>query len=246
MREPRLWVDQPLTPGGRINLDSGAARYLLQVLRLRTGSLVLAFNDQGAEHAALLSMAGRDGAYLDIQELRRWEVLPKLELHLLLGISKGERMDFSLQKAVELGVTRISPLLTRRNVVELRGERLERRLQHWRQILAAAAAQCGRCRLPALDAPHALEQALDGAQGDLDILLYHRGTASLPELAPPRRSIRLLIGPEGGMEPEEVSLAQRRGFIPVRLGPRILRTETAPLAALAAIQALWGDFRPDD
>jgi len=152
-------------------------------------------------------------------------------------------MDFAIRKAVELGVTGITPLFTARSVVRLQGERLQRRIDHWRGLVVSACEQSGRCRLPQLAPPHPLQESLQGADGDLRLVLHHRGEGGLEQLGPPQRGIDLLIGPEGGLEAVEIGLAREQGFIPVRLGPRIMRTETAPLAALAAIQMLWGDFR---
>lgn len=243
MREPRVYTDQLLTMGTRVCLESGPSRHLSQVLRLRPGAPCILFNGDGHEYLARLEVLGPDQAHVRLEALLGSEPPPALELHLLLGISKGERMDLAMQKAVELGVTRISPVNTQRSLVQLRGERLERRLDHWRGILVAACEQSGRCRLPYLDAPTALVPALTSLTPDLRLVLHHRGSASFQQVPAPQRGVALLIGPEGGLQETEIQRAEAQGFIRLRLGPRILRTETAPLAALAAIQTLWGDFR---
>jgi len=246
MREPRVYTDQPLAVGVTINLEPTATRHLLRVLRLRPGAPLRLFNGEGSEYQGRLTESRLEAAptaRVTPIALLHQEPQAAFELHLLLGVSRGERMDFALQKAVELGVTRFSPLLSRRSVVQLKGERLERRHQHWQQLVVAACEQSGRCRLPRLDPPQPLAVALEAAEGDQCLVLYHRGTTALGEIPPPARGITLLVGPEGGLEEGEIRQAQVQGFIPLRLGPRILRTETAPLAALAAIQALWGDFR---
>jgi 16S rRNA (uracil1498-N3)-methyltransferase len=243
MREPRIHTNQPLQPGDTVDLEPAAGRHLTQVLRLRPGAPLLLFNGDGNEFRARLQTAANGGAQAAVEQLERYEEEPPLGLHLCIGVSKGERMDFALQKAVELGATRISPMFTKRSVVRLQGERLQRRLTHWRKILVSACEQSGRCRLPQLDVPGDPEDPTGDTHNDLRLVLYHRAGTTLERLSAPQSGVQLMIGPEGGLEQEEVQQAQSLGFVPVRLGPRILRTETAPLAALAAIQMLWGDFR---
>jgi 16S rRNA (uracil1498-N3)-methyltransferase len=151
-------------------------------------------------------------------------------------------MDFVLQKAVELGVTQVRPLFTERTQVRLQGERLNRRMDHWRQVVIAACEQSGRTRLPSLETAARLDTDVLGVDADLRLLLAPEADLNLDQLAAPRRRVELLVGPEGGLTASEVRLAEAKGFTPIRLGPRVLRTETAPLAAIAAIQTLWGDF----
>ena len=204
------------------------------------------FNGYGGEYLGRLQAVDKQGIEVQIGKLIIEEPPSRLELNLLLGISKGERMDFAIQKAVELGVTHILPMFTARSVVRLRGERLERRRAHWRKIIIAACEQSGRCRLPRLEHAMPLAPALDQVTADLRLLLHHKGAGGLDVLPSPQQGIALVVGPEGGLELGEIHLASGNGFLPVRLGPRIMRTETAPLAALAAIQTLWGDFRTND
>jgi 16S rRNA (uracil1498-N3)-methyltransferase len=241
MREPRVFTAQALHLGSRVTLAPRCSRYLIQVLRLRRGDPLRVFGD-GRDYRARLLGAERGEAVVLLEVLLHEEPPTPLDLHLILGISKGERMDFAVQKAVELGVTRLTPLLAQRSVVQLVGERLSRRLGHWEQVMIGACEQSGRCRLPRLDNPLSLDAALSQAAGDLRLVLYHRGGTTLGGVAPPTQGVVLLIGPEGGLEEGEIHLAEGAGFLPLRLGPRVLRTETAPLAAIAAIQALWGDF----
>lgn len=244
MRLTRVHTDQPLTPGSRVILEPGPSRHLSQVLRLGPGAACTLFNGDGHAYLARLETVEGDRVSARLESLTTREPPPALELHLLLGISKGERMDLALQKAVELGVTRITPINAQRSLIHLRGARLERRLAHWRGILVAACEQSGRCRLPGLDTPMELGHALAAGAPttDLNLVLDPQATLSLRQLPPPRCGVAFLIGPEGGLEDAEIRLAESRGFRGLRLGPRILRTETAPLAALAAAQALWGDF----
>lgn len=176
------------------------------------------------------------------QVIVRQAVEPEASLCILLGIgiSRGERMNFAIQKSVELGVSEITPLDTARNVVQLDADRREKRLAHWQRILLSACEQSGRSRLPVLHPPTRLTDWLVSHRGGL--MLDHRAPAGLCDLPPPKEALPLLVGPEGGFEAPEQDQAAAAGFTAVRLGPRVMRTETAPLAALAAIQVLWGDF----
>ncbi len=242
MRRPRLFSLQPLQTGAEVALDAQASRHLLATLRLGEGAEILLFDGSGREYQATLHPGGRREARARVGDLLREEAPPALHLHLGIGISRGERMDYALQKAVELGVGEISPLLTERTLVQLRGSRRDSRMAHWQGVIRHACEQCGRARLPTLHPPRPLAAWLAEQQGP-GILLDHRAERSLPQLAPPDGGLALLVGPEGGLAPAEREAAVAAGLQPVRLGPRILRTETAPLAALAAIQTLWGDFR---
>jgi 16S rRNA (uracil1498-N3)-methyltransferase len=240
---PRVHTVQPLAPDQEATLEPGPSRHLLRVLRLRPGARLELFDGAGAEYAAELLPASAAAARVRVLEQTRREPPPPLTLTLLLGVSKGERMDFALQKAVELGVTELRPLFAGRSVVQLDGERLQRRLEHWRAVVLAACEQSGRCRLPELFPAVPLREALGASAADLRLVLDPQATTPLPRLPPPRHGVALLVGPEGGLEAAELAQARAQGFQPARLGPRVLRTETAPLAALAAIQTLWGDFR---
>ena len=242
MRTTRVYADLPLDLAEQVTLPAGPARHLTQVLRLAAGDPVTLFNGDGYDYPARLLATDRHGATVLIKERSGPEPIASLEIHLGLGISKGERMDYALQKAVELGVASLTPLFTERCQVRLDGERLERRLEHWRGIIVSACEQSGRRRLPTLASAVPLEPWLS-RQGGTRLLLDPDARLALPELDAPTDATTLLVGPEGGLSQQERGQAERRGFQSVRLGPRILRTETAPLAAIAAIQALWGDFR---
>jgi 16S rRNA (uracil1498-N3)-methyltransferase len=243
MRENRLYTDQALSVGAQIELEQRPAKHAAQVLRLAAGDPVTVFNGDGYDYRARIEHCTRQSVRVQLLSASEPEPLPALSITLALGVSRGERMDLALQKAVELGVSAIQPLFSTRTVVRLSGDRLAKRAQHWQGVVIAACEQSGRRRCPALASPLALLDWLGEAQTG-GVLLHHAAERSLPELPAPDAQLSLLIGPEGGLAPEEREYAQMRGFIPVRLGPRILRTETAPLAAIAAIQALWGDFRP--
>jgi len=240
MRAPRVFVDQPLAPG-ELELPAQASAHLVQVLRLRAGDPLVVFDGGGRDYPAELLRAARGAARVRIDAPGPSEAAPPLALHLGLGISKGERMDFALQKAVELGVTQLTPLLTARTVVRLAGERLERRTHHWRGLIIAACEQSGRRRLPVLDPATELDAWLRQPHPQ-PLLLDPCGAGPLTAIPTPRGAVTLLVGPEGGLNQGERAAAAAAGFVGVRLGPRILRTETAPLAALAVLQALWGDL----
>lgn len=242
MRVPRLFSDQPLIAGELVEFDARASRHLFQVLRLRPGDPLLVFNGDGQDWYATLEAATRNRATARMGRPARDEPELKLRVHLLLGISKGERMDYAIQKAVELGVDRITPVRTQRMIVKLDRARLAKRKLHWQGIVISACEQSGRSRLPALADPLDLNRALQNPP-HTGILLDLSAEHSLLELEAARYRVTLLIGPEGGLTVQERAAAVARGYHPIRLGPRVLRTETAPLAALAALQILWGDFR---
>ena len=242
MHLPRVLVELPLSEGKCVTLPPGPSRHLIQVLRLRAGDSLILFNGDGRDFPGRLLIPAKDAARVQIGPPTGIEPSTRLAIHLGIGISRGERMDLVVQKAVELGAARISPLFTKRSLVRLDGERLHKRLRHWRGVLVAACEQSGRRRVPELAASTTLEHWL-AQRHPCPLLLDHRSATVLHALSAPTGALTLLAGPEGGLAPEERILAEQAGFTSVRLGPRILRTETAPLAALAAIQALWGDFR---
>jgi len=239
---PRLYCDLPLSPGAEIVLPEAAARHAVTVLRLQPGDTLCLFNGEGGEYRASLIAVNKHAARVRVTEFRAIERESPLALTLALGISAGERMDYSLQKATELGVTAIQPLATERSVVKLAAERADKRLRHWQNVVIAACEQCGRNRVPVITPV----QTLFGYLAQVD-----RGARLLilsPDAAAPLKTVArsaaavLLIGAEGGFSQAEQEAAQASGFELVNLGPRILRTETAPVAALAALQTLWGDL----
>ncbi|MBV5310585.1 16S rRNA (uracil(1498)-N(3))-methyltransferase [Chromatium okenii] len=242
MRHTRIFVDLPLAVGDAVTLPPGATRHVTQVLRLAADAPLILFNGDGCDYPARLLTSHRATATALIQDVTAPEPPMPLAIHLALGVSKGERMEYALQKAVELGVSRLTPLFTERSQVRLEGERLARRLEHWRGVVIGACEQSGRRRLPLLDPALALESWLaEWTAGG--VLLDPEAAQALINLPAPNGEITLLIGPEGGLSASERQQVKKQGFQGVRLGSRILRTETAPLAAIAVIQALWGDFK---
>jgi 16S rRNA (uracil1498-N3)-methyltransferase len=239
-RVPRFYVPATLLPGTEIDLPEGAARHCA-VLRLRRGDAVVVFDGKGGEFAAELTLASHDKARTRVISRRAVERESPLAIELAQCVSGGDRMDVALQKSTELGVSRIVPIASERSIVKLSRDRADRRAAHWRNVVIAACEQCGRNRVPEVAAITDLEAFLAEPGGDaVRLLLAPEADRDLKGLDPPR-SVTLLVGPEGGLAPEERRRAESRGFLPVRFGPRVLRTETAPLAVIAAMQTLWGD-----
>lgn len=243
MRHPRIYTEQLLQLNQTVTLESSVAHHLYTVLRLKTGYHIRLFNGQPQEYTGKIVHISSQSTTVELIAISYIEPEPTVDLHLILGLSKGERMDVALQKATEMGVTHISPLLAARSVIKLEATRRFIRYQHWQQIIIAACEQSGRCRIPKLDVPQIFTVCLEkSVHNDRRLMLHPLGTATLNTIAPPTSGISLLIGPEGGFTELELQQAQSNGFILLRLGPRILRAETAPLAAIAAIQTIWGDF----
>lgn len=248
MRTTRVFVDLSLTAEQELLLPAAPSTHLLRALRLRPGAALTLFNGRGGEYSAELIGADKAGARLRVGVHAAIERESPLQLTLLQGVARSERMDFIVQKATELGVQRIVPLSCEFSVVRLGAPALGRRLEHWRAVAIAACEQSGRNRLPTVDSISDLADACAMAaaakdSGDaLHLMLVPQAPEALAALAAGMRSATLLVGPEGGLSGREQLLAQRSGFRACRLGPRIMRTETAPLAALAALQALAGDL----
>ena len=244
MRSTRLYLDCPLLPDTEVELDERGAHHVARVLRMKPGASLQLFDGHGQKAMARLTKVEKRRVCAHIASRLDRAVESPLQLVLGQGISRGERMDFTLQKSVELGVQCIVPLWTEHSQVQLDTPRLARRMEHWHGIIISACEQSGRNVLPKLAPPLSLaEWVSERAGDDLGLLLDPLQSASLAELSPPAGAVRLLIGPEGGLSDRETGQARESGFVGVRLGPRILRTETAALAALAALQGLWGDFR---
>jgi 16S rRNA (uracil1498-N3)-methyltransferase len=238
-RVNRLFVDTELRPQASLELPEAAAHHAARVLRLRAGESVVLFDGRGGEYDAQLAMPGRGRVLAETGERRDVERESPLAVTLVQAISTSDRMDFTVQKAVELGVAAIHPVFSARSVVRLSGEREAKKLAHWRRIAIAACEQCGRNRIPEICEPVALDRYRAPAAAAM-VLLSPAGTGRLADSA--RSPLLLAAGPEAGFSMEEEQWLQRAGFVAARLGPRILRTETAALAALAALNALAGDF----
>ncbi len=241
MRVSRLYVPLPLALNQLVELDDDSGHYVRTVLRLKKDDAIILFNGKGGEYICELGEVSRKTVLVAVKSWNDRSVESPLQVTLGLGISRGDRMDLSVQKAVELGANRITPLVTERCVVQFKGEKKPQRLQHWQKIVQHAAEQSGRTVLPELTGIEDLQSWAANQQG-LKVFLDPYAECSLAELQPDDLKVTLLSGPEGGFADQERSVAKAAGFIPVRLGSRILRAETATIAALAAVQMLWGDF----
>ena len=245
MAAPRFFVDPPLAPapvGDTIELPEACAHHAIRVARLGVGDALTLFDGAGGEYAATIVRVDRRGAAVRLERHDAIEREPALAVTLAQALAASGAMEYAIRKATELGVAEIQPLATARSAPVPGGARGDKRLAHWRQIAIAACEQCGRNRVPAVHAAQSLAAWLAGWKGE-GAVLDPQGEASLPAITAPAARFALLIGPEGGLAAEEIERARSVGFAAVRLGPRILRTETAGVAALAAIHALWGDFR---
>lgn len=239
----RVYLEGPLAAGATITLPEDAARHLVQVLRLRVGEIFIAFDGHGGEYPATLTAVGKRDAQAALGARIDIDRESPLRLTLAQCVSKGDRMDYTLQKAVELGVADIVPLMSERTVVRLDAERWAKKVDHWRGVIISACEQSGRTRLPQLHAPQEYDAWLRSAKDDaLKLVLAPGASHRLRDLDRAKRAVTLLVGPEGGLSDTECELAARHGCTPLALGPRVLRTETAGVAALAAIQAQWGDW----
>ena len=245
MRIPRLFVGLPLEAGAKITLPESAGHHAVRVLRLKAGDALTVFDGRGGEYDATIARASRGAVEVDVGPHTAVGRESTLEIELGQGICKGDRMDLVVQKATELGVWSIRPIVCQRTVVKLDSARAERRIAHWRAIAVHAAQQSGRTRVPEVSDVEDFDAWLARPGGGQDIVLSPHAGASLSDIAPPPpgRPVRLLVGPEGGLAPQEIERARIAGFNGLRLGPRVLRTETAALVALSVLQARWGDLR---
>ncbi|MBK7900347.1 MAG: 16S rRNA (uracil(1498)-N(3))-methyltransferase [Azonexus sp.] len=243
MNSPRFYCREPLAPGAHVELPDPVARHAVRVLRLAAGAGLVLFDGRGGEYPARIERIERERV---VAAVGAWDAVERestLAVTLVQALQAGEKMDYTIQKAVELGVAAIVPVESRRSVTRLAGERAGRRVAHWQGVAAAACEQCGRNQVPSVAPVERLENWLARPSAEaLRLMLAPGAEQSLADL-PPSPRVQLLIGAEGGLDAQEVLAAEQSGFRAVRLGPRVLRTETAGLAALAAMQTLWGDFR---
>ncbi|MFG6139009.1 16S rRNA (uracil(1498)-N(3))-methyltransferase [Halomonas sp. B23F22_10] len=240
IKAPRIHVDAALAVGADVVLPEGPARHVARVLRLGEGAPLRLFDGHGSEAEAVLVEAGRKRVVARVEALHEGRGESPLAVHLGQAISKGDRMDYAIQKAVELGVAEITPLYTEHGDVRLKGEREVKKLAHWQAVAASACEQCGRATVPPVHAPVALAEWLAGRDEALRLVL-HPGTPGALDREDAIASAALLIGPEGGLSDAEIDAATAADFAALTLGPRILRTETAPVVALTLLQNRFGD-----
>lgn len=241
MRIPRIYTTQTLSVGASFPLEEGPARHIGTVLRMGAGRELILFNGTGGEFEATITSASKKNVTVLVHRFVDADKESPLKIHLGIGLSRGERFELVLQKACELGVTEITPLLTERCEVKLTGPRLEKKHNSWQQLLIAACEQCQRNTLPILHMPMAVNAWLQESDAQQKFVLHHRTEHSLSNTISPK-SVALAIGPEGGLSDAEIHTAERHHFNALALGPRVLRTETAPLAAISVMQYLWGDL----
>ena len=243
MRIPRVYLDSPLSTGALVPLDARAHHHLINVLRLSANDELRIFNGTGGEYKAVLEQVSRKASSAQLIELHTIDRESTLQIHLLQGVSKADHMDQTIQKAIELGVSGITPVFTERSNGRLSGERLAKKMLHWQGIIISACEQCGRNTIPGLNNAVSLMEIAPLASGSRGIMLVPGGHTPLVEVQPANgEELTILIGAEGGLTSGEVDMAGGKGFRPVRLGNRILRTETAGLAIIAIAQMLWGDL----
>ena len=235
MRTPRFYTNQPLAPTDSVTLEEETSHYMRRVLRLSNGDPLVLFNGDGKDYQAFVGDSTGKLVVVQVSEGCEQGRESNLRIELGQGISRGERMDFALQKSVELGVNCITPIWTTRSQVKLSGQRLEKRMTHWRAVMRSASEQSGRAVIPSLDDATTLPEWCSSTNVKLKLVLDPEASIHLSELATPS-SVGILIGPEGGLASDEIRVAEANGFQRIRLGPRTLRTETAALAALAAAQ----------
>ncbi len=242
MRNPRIYIDQALTVDTTIQLSDDAFGHVVRVLRLTDGDEITLFNGDGHDYAATLTDVAKKKAFAQVLSSQAIDNESPLNLHLGQGISRGDRMDFTLQKSVELGVNTITPLFTERCGVKLSGERLAKKVEQWQKIVVSACEQSGRATVPEVKEPMYLNDWLSEQTEALKLNLHPRAEHSIMTLPIETDRVRLLIGPEGGLSDEEIEVASNAGYTDVLMGPRVLRTETAALTAITALQCRFGDL----
>ena len=241
MRVARVYVDQALSSQNTFTLTDDAAHYLSRVLRIRAGDLCRLFNGRDGEFEATVISADNSSVVVETGANCENHSNPVIEINLGLGLSRGERMDYAIQKSTELGVSSITPLFSDRCEVKLKPERLENRINHWRKVAISACEQSGRSEIPSITLPRNLSDWIISERKNFSLMLDQSGDTDLGELNK-QTPVDLTIGPEGGFSTKEIALARASDFSIVRLGSRILRTETAPVVALSILQFLWGSL----
>jgi 16S rRNA (uracil1498-N3)-methyltransferase len=243
MRITRIYTTERLSSNATVALEPEPSRHLARVLRLGVGDALTLFDGRGGEYPSKIAAVSKKHVEVSTGEHLQCESESPLAIHLGIAVSRGERMDWVVQKATELGVTAVTPLLTEHTGVKLAGERATKKIQHWQQIAISACEQCGRNRPPVIHDLQWQDRWLAATVAQRKFVLHHRAeTVDVSSGAPD--SVALFVGPEGGLSESEILAAEQAGYVALKLGPRVLRTETAPLAAIAILQAYWGDMMP--
>lgn len=243
MRIPRIYINAELSENQTLTLPDTSFQHLCKVLRLKSDHPLRVFNGQGGQYHATLCDVEKRTANIAIGAFEALDNESAVKVTIGQTLSRGERMDYAIQKSVEAGVFAIQPLLSERCEVKLEDKRMEKRLTHWQQVAISAAEQCGRGLVPIVYPPIELTEWVENCNDMLKFTLHHHSAKPIKQFElPSQKQIALLIGPEGGLTENEVQHSEKQGFNPITLGPRVLRTETAPVVALSVIQTLWGDI----
>lgn len=242
MRTPRIFQNQPLIEGNTIELDDNGSRHIGKVLRMGEGDPVIIFNGTGGEYHGVIAAVDKKSVQVSLDFFNDTDRASPVHIHLGQVMGKGDHMDYALQKAVELGVSEITPLTSHHCEVSLKGERLDKKLQQWRHLLISACEQSGLNIVPVLNPPQPIHQWCESVQAERKWILHTEELPTNPFAEAAPASLCFAVGPEGGFNDEEVALAKEKGFTVVTLGPRVWRTETAPVVMLSLIQLAWGDF----
>lgn len=241
MKTPRLFVDQPLQIDQIIELDREASKYISRVLRRSEGDPLALFNGDGNDYAATLIAPGKT-THVQINSKSANSTESPVNITLVQSLAKGTKLDLVIQKATELGVSRITPVSSDRSVLQIDATRLQKRMQHWRGVAISACTQCNRSVLPEIDEPGSLSDWLSSKKHDNTFILQPDSGQSIGSITISGRSCTIIVGPEGGFSDEEIQHALTHGVIPIACGPRILRTETAGFTTIAILQARFGDL----
>lgn len=244
MRIPRYYIDQELELNQQLNLPDELHRHAIQVLRGKLGDPLILFNGRGGEYHAEFVEVDKRKSSVNISTFDAVERESSLDIQLVLALIKSDKFDFALQKAVEMGVSSIQPVIAARSVLNLKANRLDKKMLHWQGVITSACEQSGRTRIPALHPVINFADHIVQTEGRMQLAMLPEATEYLSELAKPQSPISLLVGPEGGFRDDEVSLMQQQQVKTVKFGPRILRAETAVVAGLALCQNQWGDLSP--
>jgi 16S rRNA (uracil1498-N3)-methyltransferase len=243
MRIPRLYVDLPLSSGDTVSLPRDKAHHLSHVLRMKPGDAIKLFNDSGYEFDSIVVELVRKNAVVDIKTSCQINNESPMIITLCLAISRAQHMDFSIQKAVELGATKIVPVMSEYSNVKLQDDRVQNKLTHWQNIIINATEQCGRNRLTQLMNPVSFSECLITDQLTTKLILHPGSQQTMPIVKVVKNQLILMVGPEGGFSETEINEAIEKAYIPISMGPRVLRTETAVVSALSIAQQIWGDLK---
>tara|TARA_R110001592_G_scaffold179781_2_gene421687 strand:+ start:4407 stop:5147 length:741 start_codon:yes stop_codon:yes gene_type:complete len=243
MRIPTIYTETELKENEETELESSSAHHIANVLRMKQGDQVMLFNGSGWFFSASITVSSKKHVSVFIDSSEKAHTESSLYTHLGQVMSRGDRMDYAIQKSTEMGVNEITPLMSARCELKLKADREDKRLAHWQQVAISAAEQCGRATVPTIHPVSSLENwlAQQSSKG-LSLVFHHRDTQNLAQIQTPPSHVNLLIGPEGGLSETEIEQAKQANFIACTFGPRVMRTETAPVACLSVLQWLWGDF----